>query len=47
MPEPTTEPIEDSTPEPTGPSALIDDVEVSVSVDQYPMADLSDFEDAR
>lgn len=46
MPEPSNEPTEDQQ-EPPGTSAVIDDVEVFASPDQYPMADLSDldFED--
>lgn len=44
MPEPDNEPITDAFPEPPGTSAVIDDVEVTAAVDQYPMADLSDLD---
>lgn len=49
MPEPTTEPTAEPTinamPEPTGTSAVIDDVEAWSASDQWPTADLSDFDD--
>lgn len=44
MPEPTNEPIIDAFPEPTGTSALIDDVEVFAASDQWPTPDLSDLD---
>jgi hypothetical protein len=44
MPEPTHEIIA-AMPEQTGTSAVIDDVEVFAASDQWPTADLSDFDD--
>jgi hypothetical protein len=44
MPEPTDEIIA-AMPEPTGTSAVIDDVEVFTAPDQWPTADLTDFDD--
>jgi hypothetical protein len=44
MSEPTNEPVENAFPEPTGTSAVIDDVEVFAAPDQWPTADLSDLD---
>ena len=44
MSEPYNEHIVDDQQELAGTSAVIDDVEVFVSPDQYPMADLSDLD---
>lgn len=45
MSEPATEPVLDAFPEMTGTSAEIDDVEVFEAPDQWPTADLSDFDE--
>lgn len=41
MPEPTI----NAMPEPTGTSAVIDDDEVTAAADQWPTADLTDFDE--
>jgi hypothetical protein len=48
MPEPTThtdDDILDAMPEPTMTSGRIDDIEAFAAADQWPTADLSDFDD--
>lgn len=45
MTEPTSEPIADDPPEPTGPTAEIDDIEVFEATDQWASPDLTGLDD--